>query len=124
MTDKATAKKNLTRSGGRPKGSRNKIPSSIKDAVLEVWAQLERENKGLGDIAREQPEWFYLNFLKPMLPKSIDLGVQDTGPLADLLTMIAEHGPHKPALPAPQSMLDVVPIVTEAHVAHSAKDNE
>ena len=58
---------------GRPKGAKNKLPIDIKKRVLEVWAKLEAEKKGLHDEAKKQPVWFYENFLKPMLPKNVDI---------------------------------------------------
>ena len=59
---------------GRPKGSKDKIPQDLKKRVLAVWAQLEAEGKGLHEEAKKKPAWFYENFLKPMLPKNVDIG--------------------------------------------------
>ena len=31
---------------GRPKGSKNKLTINVKTAILDVWAKLERNNRG------------------------------------------------------------------------------
>ena len=67
--------------GGRPKGSKDKLPRAIKDRVLAVWDKLEQEEKGLYDEAHKDPQWFYGNFIKPMLPKDVNLTGADGGPI-------------------------------------------
>lgn len=64
------------RRGGRAPGTPNKLPRDLKEKVLAIADALEAEGKGLEDCAREKPEWFYENFLKPMLPKNVDLNAQ------------------------------------------------
>lgn len=66
---------------GRPKGSKNKLPRDLKDRVLHVWEKLEAEGKGLYDEAEKDPPWFYANFVKPMLPKNVELTGEDGGPI-------------------------------------------
>ena len=86
MAKKATNIQNLTPGGpGRPKGCKNKIPNDIKLRVLAVWEDLEKKNKGLGDVAKKDPRWFYENFLKPMLPKNVDLSHTFDEPLIDIV---------------------------------------
>ena len=65
--------KGKAKTGGRKPGVTNKLPASIKDRVLDVWKNLEDAGKGLEVIANKQPDWFYQNFLKPMLPKDVNL---------------------------------------------------
>ena len=56
---------------GRPKGSKDKLPRDLKERVLAVIAKLDKEKKSLYDIAKKDPKWFYVNFMKPMLPKDV-----------------------------------------------------
>lgn len=64
---------------GRPAGSKNKLPRDLKEKVLAICDHLETQNKGLQDEAEKDPQWFYTNFVKPMLPKDVkidgDLGM-------------------------------------------------
>ena len=70
---------------GRPKGSTDKIPRALKERVLAVWEDLEKKKKGLGDEAEKDPKWFYENFIKPMLPKNVDLSLTFDEPLIDIV---------------------------------------
>lgn len=56
--------------GGRPKGSKNKIPRDLAAKCVYVAEQLEAKGKGLLTEAESDPQWFYTNFIKPMLPKN------------------------------------------------------
>jgi hypothetical protein len=58
---------------GRPVGSKNRLPRDLVDQVLEISADLDREGKGLHACARKNPWWFYQNFVKPILPKNVNL---------------------------------------------------
>jgi hypothetical protein len=60
---------------GRPKGSKDKVNRNLKELVLEAADKLKRENKSLADEAEKDPKWFYQNFLKPMLPKDVNVEV-------------------------------------------------
>ena len=66
--------------GKRP-GTKNKFPTALKDKVLQACAHLEAKGKDLSTIAEQKPEWFYENFVKPMLPKELWLAVDPTKPL-------------------------------------------
>lgn len=57
----------------RKKGTKEK-PEALQKKVRQTLEQLESEGKGLEDMAREDPKWFYEKILKPMLPKSLDQG--------------------------------------------------
>ena len=61
---------------GRPKGAKNKVPSSIVEHILQVTKTLEKEGKGLEDCAKEDPAWFYSTFLKNLIPKNIDVNIE------------------------------------------------
>jgi hypothetical protein len=58
---------------GRPKGAKNKLPRNLVDRVLEISAKLDEQGKGLQDCAEQDPKWFFENFIKPILPKNVDL---------------------------------------------------
>jgi hypothetical protein len=73
--------KDHAKKGGRPKGSKDKIPRALKDKVLTIAQQLEAEGKGLLDCARNDPPWFYQNFVKAMLPKEVDVKADIDGKL-------------------------------------------
>jgi hypothetical protein len=67
-------KSNLPGPGpGRPKGLKNKLPIDLKKRILAVWDQLEESGKGLGTEAEKDPQWFYTNMVKPILPKDVKL---------------------------------------------------
>ena len=70
---------------GRPKGLKNKLPLDLKKRVFAVWDQLEAEGKGLESEARKKPLWFYENFLKPMLPKNVDMTHNFDEPLIEIV---------------------------------------
>jgi hypothetical protein len=57
---------------GRKKGSKDKISRDLKQLVLDTAAKLEKEDKSLYDCAKDDPNWFYANFVKPMLPKEVN----------------------------------------------------
>lgn len=58
---------------GRPKGTKNKVPTSLVNEVLFVYDKLKTEKKGLLDEARLDPPWFYEHFIKVLLPKNVNL---------------------------------------------------
>lgn len=62
---------------GRPKGSLNRSTAFLRDLVLAVNDKLDEADKGLEYQALKNPEWFLEHFLKPMLPKNIDIGPAD-----------------------------------------------
>lgn len=66
-------RKNMPPGPGRPKGSKDKLPKDLKLRILAIADKLEAEGKGLEDEARKDPVWFYTNFLKPMLPKDVQV---------------------------------------------------
>ena len=76
---------------GRPKGSTDKIPRAIKDRILSVWNDLENKNKGLGDEAKKDPRWFYEHFVKPMVPKNVDLSLTFDEPLVDIVRKLRDE---------------------------------
>ena len=58
---------------GRPKGSKNRIPRDFVDKVLKIEGDLAKEGKGLADQAKAHPKWFMEHFIKPLLPKNMDI---------------------------------------------------
>jgi hypothetical protein len=91
MANKKNAKNNLPGAGpGRPPGCKNKITTNLKELVLDTVKQLEKENKSLAEEGRKDPKWFYANFVKPMLPKDVDLTVG-----GDLTVIIKQLGDDK-----------------------------
>ena len=61
------------RNGGRQKGTPNKIPHDLKEKILFIVRDLEQKGKGLDVQAEANPPWFFEHFIKPMLPKNIDI---------------------------------------------------
>ena len=72
---------NLKAGPGRPKGTKNKLSRSVKERIMQVWDALEREEKGLEDEAKKDPQWFYQNFVKGMVPKDIVVQGDEDNPL-------------------------------------------
>jgi hypothetical protein len=67
---------------GRPKGSKDKLTRDIKQRIVEVWNKLEeKEGVSLEEIAQKNPEWFYKNFVKPMIPKDVIVAGDEDKPL-------------------------------------------
>jgi hypothetical protein len=83
--------KNLPGPGpGRPKGSKDKIPRDIRNRVLDVWDQLEKEKKGLMETARKDPQWFFSTMVKPILPK--DVKVESEGGITIKIVRFSDDG--------------------------------
>jgi hypothetical protein len=59
---------------GRPKGTKNKITVDMRAEICRVYHALQEEGKGLLEIARENPPWFYGVFAARLIPKNINLG--------------------------------------------------
>ncbi len=60
---------------GRPKGAKNRITKSLIEKCEAVEAYLEKKGKGLRECANEDPAWYYENFLKPRIPKNVDVNM-------------------------------------------------
>jgi hypothetical protein len=79
---------NLRPGRGRPKGSKNKVQADLKQKMLDILADLEKQHRGIGDVAKEDPKWFFENFIKPLLPKdsqvAIKVGVSE-GTMAEVV---------------------------------------
>jgi len=71
---------------GRPKGAKDKISRNLKQVVLDTVEKLEKEKKSLHEEATKDPKWFYANFVKPMLPKEVDLNVD-----GDIIVQIVKY---------------------------------
>jgi hypothetical protein len=68
--------KTISRGKGRPKGSKDKFPQALKAKVLFAAAQLEANGMDLGTEALKDPKWFWETFVKPMLPKEVDINLE------------------------------------------------
>ena len=66
---------------GKPKGTKNKFPTALKDKVLHAAAVLEAEGKDLAAEAMKDPRWFWETFVKPMLPKEVWMTGDPSRPL-------------------------------------------
>jgi hypothetical protein len=57
---------------GRPKGAGNIVSTTVKKLIMDTVEKLEAEDKSLHACAQQDPQWFYANFVKPMIPKEIE----------------------------------------------------
>lgn len=71
-------KKGMPRIGGRQKGTPNKISTTVKDNVLQVFQQLGGA-KAMAEWARENPTHFY-NLYAKLLPQDINKTVEHKVP--------------------------------------------
>jgi hypothetical protein len=60
---------------GRPKGCKNKVPSNLVEKIIKIEADLSLKGKGLAACALSDPKWFLEHFVKPVIPKNVDLNV-------------------------------------------------
>jgi len=60
---------------GRGKGSKNLVTRDLVAKILSICDALEKQGKGLDILGKQEPKWFYENFVKPILPKNIDLSI-------------------------------------------------
>lgn len=73
---------------GRPKGAKNKIPTSLAGKVLHACEQLEKIGKPLSVEAEGDPKWFYETFVKAMLPKDFKFSGDDENPLRIIIEKV------------------------------------
>lgn len=66
---------------GRPKGSKNKFNQDIVQMILKIHGDLEKQGKGLKQIAKQDPKWFLENFVKPMIPRHQQFSGTDGEPI-------------------------------------------
>ena len=83
--------KNIKRGPGRPKGVKDKLPRDMKLRVIAVWDKLEKEKKSLYVEAKSDPKWFYVNFIKPMLPRDVQVDVEVGEDLAKMILQSRER---------------------------------
>jgi len=62
--------------GGRPKGTKNKVPRDLIDKILFISAELDKKQTGLKECAEADPPWFFENFIKPIIPKNVDVNLE------------------------------------------------
>jgi hypothetical protein len=58
---------------GRPKGARNKLPRDLAERIMRIADDLEARGKGLLGCAEQNPFWLYTTFMKPLIPKNVQL---------------------------------------------------
>jgi hypothetical protein len=58
---------------GRPKGTKNKTPADLVAEINRIACKLKSKKKGLAQVAEQNPKWFFENFVKPMIPKNIEI---------------------------------------------------
>jgi hypothetical protein len=61
---------------GRRPGTKNRLPRDLIDRVITISESLDVANIGLETQARNDPKWFFENFLKPILPRNIEVNAQ------------------------------------------------
>jgi hypothetical protein len=62
--------------GGRPPGSQDKISRTVKERIIAVWDNLDAKGLSLEAEAEKDPQWFYGNFIKSLVPKEVDAKIQ------------------------------------------------
>jgi hypothetical protein len=68
------------KTGGRVKGSKNKLQRDSREHVLETAARLERDGLGLYEWAKNSPDEFWKLYGKT-LPRPVEVSGPDGGPL-------------------------------------------
>ena len=71
---------------GRPKGAKGKLRKPLVDEIIEIAEELAQQGKGLRDCAKQNPDWFFVNFLKNLIPKNIEVTGSEGGPIQIALT--------------------------------------
>lgn len=63
------------RGKGRKPGAKNKRTQNLLQKLDEIDAFLESKGKGLKECANEDPKWYAENFIKPRIPKNLDVNL-------------------------------------------------
>jgi hypothetical protein len=61
---------------GRKPGAKNRLPRDLIDRVIAISESLDQEKIGLETQARKDPKWFFENFMKPILPRNIEVNAR------------------------------------------------
>ena len=80
---------------GRPKGAKNKIKKNLVDQILQISEELDAKGKGLRDCAKQDPNWFFTNFLKGLIPKNVSITGEDGGPIQAKVEVIFVNSENK-----------------------------
>ena len=94
MGNRKTAIKNLQKankartSPGRKPGSKNRFSKSVIDRILAVEDKLDKEGKGLEDCALQDPKWFLQHIFRHIIPKNVEIGGKDDGPLEIIIRKV------------------------------------
>lgn len=68
------------RRGGRQKGTPNKATAGLKDAIMAVFEEIGG-GEAMALWARENQTQFYTVMVKAILPRPVEVGGQDGGPI-------------------------------------------
>lgn len=84
---------------GKKPGTKNRLPVNLIKKILAITEQLEAEGKGLGDCANQEPKWFFEHFVKPILPKNVEVTGADGGPIQTTVEVIFKRADGKGRVP-------------------------
>lgn len=73
---------------GRKPGTKNKLRKPLVDEIFAISEKLASEGKGLEDCAKQDPAWFFVNFLKNLIPKNIEVTGTGGGPIASKIEIV------------------------------------
>ncbi len=59
----------------------DKIKRNLRSRVVAVWDALDKAGKSLLVEAKKDPQWFYVNFIKPMLPRDVTVAGDADNPI-------------------------------------------
>lgn len=82
------------KTGGRKKGTPNRMTKAVKEAIADVAEGLGGSQRMIA-WAKQDPlneRAFWTNIYPKLLPLELNHGVQPENPLTDLLTTIAQNG--------------------------------
>lgn len=58
---------------GRKPGTKNRLPRDLVERILAIEEDLTAKGKGLKACAKQDPQWFLEQFVKPLIPKNVDI---------------------------------------------------
>lgn len=58
---------------GKQPGTKNKLPRELAERALTILDELEASGRGLRDYAEKERDKFLENFIKPLLPKNVEV---------------------------------------------------
>ena len=67
---------------GRPKRSKNRLRYDMVQKVMDVAQALDAAGIGLEAQAKKDPQWFYGQFGRAVMPKDIKIGIDEDTAIA------------------------------------------